>query len=306
MGFVLAVHGGAGLSRRHPLEPEDERAATQALVRALDAGARVLSAGGSALDAVEAAVVILEDDPALNAGRGSVLNAAGEIEMDAAIMDGRDRRAGAVAAARLARNPIRAARAVMERTPHVLLVGPAADALAGEAGLPLCDPAWFMTERRRRQLAGALETGRVQMDHDGSRTTGTVGAVALDAAHHLAAATSTGGMVGKRPGRVSDSALIGAGTYASDGRVAVSCTGHGEPFIRLGVAARLGALCELSQLDLAAAADRVIHRELPAVGGMGGLIALDAAGNLAMPFNSDGMLRGFVRADVAAQIQVWK
>ncbi|MEZ4241081.1 MAG: isoaspartyl peptidase/L-asparaginase [Myxococcota bacterium] len=303
MAYALAVHGGAGLIRADSLSPAREAACREALVRALAAGEAVLRRGGAALDAVTAAVVVLEDDPVFNAGRGAVLCADGSVELDAAVMDGRTRAAGAVAAAKTPRNPVMLARAVMERTPHVLVVGAGADVLAAELGLSLAARAWFVTPEREAQLAAA--TG-VTLDHDAKADVyGTVGAVAADRDGHVAAATSTGGMTGQRPGRVGDTPVIGAGTWAWDRTCAVSGTGHGEPFVRLGVGQRISALCELAGLDLAAAAERVIREELPGLEGRGGVIAVDGQGNVAMPFNTAGMFRGSVREGEAPVVAIW-
>ncbi|MEQ1505306.1 MAG: isoaspartyl peptidase/L-asparaginase, partial [Myxococcota bacterium] len=269
---------------------------------ALDAGAAVLRAGGSAVDASVAAVVVLEDDPLFNAGRGAVLAADGSVELDAAVMDGSDRRAGAIAGAKTPRNPILLARAVMDHTPHVLLAGAGADALAIERSLPIEPPSYFRTDERAAQLARAQG---FTLDAAGTDVYGTVGAVARDEAGHVAAATSTGGMTNKRPGRVGDSPILGAGTFAWDRTCAISGTGHGEPFVRLGVAARVSAWIELGGLTLAAAADRVIRDELPGLGGRGGLIAVDASGAIAMPFVTGGMFRGVIADDRAPETAIW-
>jgi beta-aspartyl-peptidase (threonine type) len=304
--WAIVVHGGAGLIRRDGLSAEREALCHAGLRAALRAGEEVLAGGGSALDAAIAAVVVLEDDPVFNAGRGAVLTALGTVELDAAVMDGRDRRAGAVAGARTPKNPIRLARAVMDHTPHVMLVGDGADALAAEHGLPQVGAEWFVTDERRRQLERAkagpfgLEAGGAKKD-----VYGTVGAVAVDRDGHVAAATSTGGMVNKRPGRVGDSPILGAGTWATDDACAVSGTGHGEPFVRLGVGSRVASWMEMAGLSLSEAADRVVHRELPPLGGAGGLIAVDRHGNVALPFNTAGMFRGLHREGEAATTAIW-
>lgn len=306
MGFALAVHGGAGLIRRDALSEAREVACLESLRVALRAGGAVLSAGGSALDAVTAAVVCLEDDPLFNAGRGAVLHAGGSVELDAAVMDGH-RRAGAIAAATRPKNPVRLARVVMETTPHVLLVGSGADRFAAESGVELADDTWFVTEERRVQLAAAQAAGGFSLGLRDPRKDvyGTVGAVACDAAGHVAAATSTGGMVNKRVGRVGDTPILGAGTFAWDNTAAVSGTGHGEPFLRLGVAGRVSALMELAGLTLQAAADRVIHEDLAALDGLGGVIAVDALGNVAMPFRTAGMFRGCLREGEPPLVAIW-
>jgi beta-aspartyl-peptidase (threonine type) len=260
----------------------------------------VLASGGAALDAVVAAVVSLEEDPLFNAGRGAVLTSDGTVELVAAVMDGRTREGGAVAGARTVRNPVRLARAVMESTPHVLLVGEGAELLANERGLERVDPSFFVTDERLDQLARIRAEEKVKLD-----VYGTVGAVARDASGHLAAATSTGGMVNKRPGRVGDTPILGAGTFAWDRTCAVSGTGHGEPFVRLGAAARVSALMELAGLALAEAVRRVIQVELPVLEGEGGLVAVDAAGDVALEFNSAGMFRGWLRDGGEPYVEIW-
>lgn len=307
--YALAIHGGAGLTRKGALSPERESAALSSLNQILSLGQRLLEQGASALDVVEACVVALEDDPLFNAGRGAVLTSEGSVELDAAIMEGSRRLAGAVASVRTPRNPIRLARAVLEHTPHVLLAGPGADRYAEEVGLVLAGPEHFVTPERVSQLRDAKEAGKYGLgsapEGKDKDVYGTVGAVACDTHGHVAAATSTGGMTNKRPGRVGDSPLIGAGTYAWDETAAVSGTGHGEPFIRLGVAGRVSALVELLGLPLADAADRVIHKDLPTLSGRGGLIAVDRRGNLALPFNTAGMFRGWVRGGELPQVAIW-
>ncbi|OWJ63903.1 isoaspartyl peptidase/L-asparaginase family protein [Inquilinus limosus] len=296
---VLVIHGGAGTIRRESLTPEQEDAYHQGLRTALRHGHLVLAAGGSALDAVTAAVMALEEDPLFNAGRGAVFTSAGENEMDAAVMDGRDRRAGAVAGICGPRHPILAARAVMERTEHVLLAGEGARRFCREAGLEHMDPSWFRTERRWAALQEELERRRQALPDDGdpARKHGTVGAVACDAAGNVAAATSTGGMTGKTPGRVGDSPVIGAGTWADNTTCAVSGTGHGEFFIRYAAGHEIDARMRWAGLGLAQAADAVVLDLLGPVGGSGGLIAVDAQGHVALPFNCEGMYRGVVGAD---------
>ena len=287
--FAIAVHGGAGTLAPGDLTPDNQRAYRTGLERALRAGFAVLAAGGPGLEAVVAAVQALEDDPLFNAGRGAVLAANGQHELDAALMDGRDLRAGAVTGLRHVRSPIELARLVMERSPHVLLAGAGAEEFALEQGLAPVPNTYFTTERRRleleRQQRGELASGQESL-------MGTVGAVALDAQGHLAAATSTGGMTGKRWGRVGDSPIIGAGTYAADDCCAVSATGHGEYFIRAAVAHEIAALMRYRGLGVVAAADEVVLGQLVRMGGAGGLVAIGRDGSVAMPFNSPGMLRG--------------
>ncbi|MGI4886525.1 MAG: isoaspartyl peptidase/L-asparaginase family protein [Janthinobacterium lividum] len=294
--LALALHGGAGTIARAALTPAAETQYRAALQAALATGYAVLAGGGPALDAVEAAVRSLEDCPLFNAGRGAVFTHEGHHEMDAALACGRTGRAGAVAGVRQVQNPIRAARLVMEATEHVLLAYPGADELALEHGLPVQPPAYFFTQQRYDQLQDALAAGRMQLDHAAAPATdphwkkGTVGAVACDARGHLAAATSTGGMTNKRYARIGDTPLIGAGTWA-DARCAISCTGHGEYFIRAVAAHDVACLMEYRGLSLAEATRVVVHDKLAPAGGEGGLIAVDALGNLALPFNSEGMYR---------------
>ena len=287
--LAIAVHGGAGVVPAAELTPQLDAAFRTGLGAALRAGYAVLEAGGSSLDAVTAAVVVLEEDPLFNAGRGAVLCADGGHELDAAIMDGADLRAGAVAGLRRVRNPVLLARHLLERSPHVMLAGPGADALAAAEGIECVPNDWFTTERRRAEL----ERHRAGLARVGDEASlGTVGAVALDGRGHLAAATSTGGMTGKRPGRVGDTPIIGAGTYAADDCCAVSATGHGEFFIRAAVAHEIASLVRHRGLGVQAAAADVVHRQLVRLGGSGGVIAVGRDGSIAMPFNSPGMLRG--------------
>ena len=309
--FAIAIHGGAGTIARASLSPDQEQQYRAALAAALAIGYDRLQAGAPALDAVEAAVRSLEDCPLFNAGRGAVFTHEGHHEMDAALMSGHDRRAGAVAGARRVQNPIRAARLVMEHTEHVLLAYPGADELAHEHGLPLQPPEYFFTQKRYDQLQDAIAAGRMQLDHaaapvaDPNWKRGTVGAVARDVHGHLAAATSTGGMTNKRYSRIGDTPLIGAGTWA-DARCAVSCTGNGEYFIRAVAAYDVACLMEYKGLTLAEACRVVVHDKLAPVGGEGGLIAVDAAGNVTLPFNSEGMYRASRRAGEAALVAIYK
>jgi beta-aspartyl-peptidase (threonine type) len=254
----------------------------------------VLAAGGSSLDAVVAAVQVLEDDPLFNAGRGAVIGADGVCELDASLMDGRDLSAGAVTGLRHVRSPIALARLVMERSPHVMLAGQGAEEFALEQGLEPVANAYFVTERRQRELDRALRNGPSTPSE--SFPKGTVGAVALDDSGNLAAATSTGGMTAKRWGRVGDSPIIGAGTYAANDCCAISATGHGEFFIRATVAHEIASLVRYAGLDVVAAADRVVGEQLVRMGGEGGVIAIGRDGRIAMPYNSKGMLRGSIDA----------
>jgi L-asparaginase / beta-aspartyl-peptidase len=290
---AIAVHGGAGDIPPAELTPEREAAYHAGLEQALRTGEAILAAGGTSLDAVVAAVQVLEDDPLFNAGRGAVIAANGLCELDAALMDGRELRAGAVTGVRHVRNPIGLARLVMERSPHVMLSGPGAEEFALEQGLTPVPNSYFVTERRQRELASALTADAAGFLES---LMGTVGAVALDAQGNLAAATSTGGTTGKRWGRVGDSPVIGAGTYAANDCCAVSATGHGEYFIRATVAHEIASLMRYAGLDARAAADRVVHEQLRQMGGGGGVIVVGCDGSIAMPFNSRGMLRGSIDA----------
>ncbi len=296
--FSLAVHGGAGTMRRDAMTPALEAEHHAGLRAALMAGHAVLAAGGTALDAVTRAVMALEDDPLFNAGRGAVFTAEGRLEMDAAIMDGRTRAAGAVAGVLGPRNPVLAARAVMEHSGCVLLVGKGAMAFCREQGLAFEDAAYFHTERRWQALQAELDRRRRQAPdtRDDAARHGTVGAVARDVAGNLAAATSTGGMTAKRPGRVGDCPVIGAGTWAENASCAVSATGTGEVFIRHAAAHEIAARMRLGGQTLTQAAEDVVS-ELGHDGGDGGLIAVATDGSVALPFNCAGMYRGTIGAD---------
>jgi len=299
---ILLIHGGAGVIGRD-ISPEVEQAIRLALRGALACGHARLQAGDSALEAVCAAVMALEDAPQFNAGRGAVFTHDGSIELDAAVMDGATLRAGAIAGVRGVRNPVLLARAVMEHSPHVMLIGEGAQAFARERNIPFAPPEYFHTEERWRQLQDALAPaaeGEPAQDYFG-----TVGAVALGIRGDLAAATSTGGMTAKRWGRVGDSPLIGAGTYAN-AHCAVSCTGHGEFYIRTCAAhAVCTRVSELRQ-PVAQAAEQVIDRTIPALGGSGGAIALCADGTFAMPFNTEGMYRGWIDAGGDCHVRIWR
>ena len=289
MSWKLVIHGGSGSMRPGMLAPPLDEAGRTGLNAALDAGEAILAKGGSALDAVEAAARILEEDPCFNAGRGSVLAYDGHVELDAAIMDGRDRRCGAVAGMRSTRAPISAARAVMEKSPHVLMSYEGADDFAREVGLEQVPNRWFQTPERRRQLDELLAHGSDAFDADIKY--GTIGAVAVDARGHVASATSTGGLTAKRWGRIGDSPLIGAGTYADDRAAAVSATGLGEVFIRAAAAHELCARIRIGGAKLQQALDDVLA-EVKALGGNGGLIAVAPSGEAAWGFTTPGMYRG--------------
>lgn len=307
--FTLAIHGGAGLSSPKDLSEERERIARQDLHHSLEVGHAILASGGSAIDATIEAVKVLEDSPLFNAGKGAVYACDGVQRMDASIMDGKSGLAGALCGVSRIQNPIALAQLIMTQTPHVMLFGEDAEALAKEHGTPILDPSWFHTDYRWEQLQRALKANVLILDHESIPTLpaenskGTVGAVALDKEGNVAAATSTGGLVNKRKGRVGDSAIIGAGTYAKNTTCAVSATGHGELFIRSNVAGRLSALIEFGGLTLTEAANKIVHQELPK--DAGGLIAVDRQGTIVCPFNSGGMFRGFIREDHAPTIEIW-
>ncbi|KAA9338757.1 isoaspartyl peptidase/L-asparaginase [Hymenobacter busanensis] len=338
--ITLVIHGGAGTITRQNMTPEKEKAYTDALNQAMQTGYAILKQGGSSLDAVEASIRVMEDSPLFNAGKGAVFTHDGRNELDAAIMDGKTLKAGSVAGVTTVRNPITAARAVMDKSEHVLLVGPGADQFAKEKGLAIVEPSYFHTEARYQQLQKALasEKGVVTDQLNAptkaaapaapgksktktkagkpqgyaeppifveGRKYGTVGAVALDQYGNLAAATSTGGMTNKRYGRVGDAPIIGAGTYADNQSCAVSCTGWGEFFIRATVARDVAARVEYQQVPVAQAAQATIDK-VGKLGGDGGLIALDPAGNIAMPFNSEGMYRGYIKANGETKVLIYR
>lgn len=297
--YTIAIHGGAGTIARHLLDDQKQREYEEGLRIALDAGFSILENNGTALDAVTAAVQSLEDCPLFNAGKGSVFNHEGIHEMDASLMRGDDREAGAVSGVRHVKNPILLARSVMEHSDHVLLSGAGAEAFAKEQGLAFEPDTYFYNEFRYEQYKEALAADRVQLDHSpaGDRKFSTVGAVALDGHGNICAATSTGGMTNKKYGRIGDTPIIGAGTYANNKTCAVSCTGHGELFIRQVVAHQVHCLMEYKGYSLQQACDQVVMQDLIAIGGEGGLIAVDSKGNIAMPFNSEGMYRARKSSD---------
>jgi beta-aspartyl-peptidase (threonine type) len=323
--WALVVHGGAGVIERARMDAKTEAAYRASLAQATEAGAKVLDGGGSALDAVEAVLNILEDDPLFNAGRGAVFTSEGKNELDASIMDGSNLRAGAVAGVTRTRHPISLARAVMEKSPHVMLIGAGADAFGAQVGLEQVDPGFFFTESRWQSLvkqlqkegrpvpprpAGAPPPGPVvpvaQLEESSdTHLYGTTGAVALDRAGNIAAGTSTGGMQAKMPGRVGDSPIIGAGTYASNQSCAVSATGAGEYFIRLGVAREVCNLVTFRGLPLQQAADQVIHKELETLHGDGGVIAIAPDGQLAWSFNTPGMFRARLNEGGKLEVKIF-
>ena len=316
--YVLVMHGGAGTILKKNMSPEKEVAYRAALTLALQTGYDAIKSGKSSLDAVELAIHVLEDSPLFNAGKGAVFTHDGKNEMDAAIMDGKNLMAGAVAGVTVIRNPITAARAVMEKSEHVLMAGAGAEAFAKQAGVTLVDPSYFYTKERWDGLQQAIKEDSVKavLDHGSKKSMklgtinpdykfGTVGAVALDKMGNLAAGTSTGGMTNKRYGRIGDAPLIGAGTYANNETAAISCTGWGEFYIRTVVAHDISAMMEYKKMSVAAASKAVLDK-MGKLGGDGGLIALDRQGNMAMPFNTEGMYRGSVTADGKIEVLIYK
>lgn len=306
--YAIAIHGGAGTMARHLLNEEKQKQYEDALQAALNAGYGILENGGSALDAVTLAVMALEDCPLFNAGKGSVFNHEGKHEMDASLMRGDTREAGAVSGLRNVRNPVLLAKEVMEKSDHVFLCGEGAEIFAKQSGLEFEPDDYFYDAFRYEQYQEALAADRVQLDHSpaGDRKFSTVGAVALDDQGNICAATSTGGMTNKKFGRVGDTPLIGAGTYASNETCAVSCTGHGELFIRQVVAHQVHAMMKYGKNTLAAACEQVVMRDLVAIGGEGGIIAIDAKGNIEMPFNSEGMYRGYRKSDGSGEVSIYR
>ncbi|HVE71566.1 MAG TPA: isoaspartyl peptidase/L-asparaginase [Thermoanaerobaculia bacterium] len=307
---MLVIHGGAGTITRKGMSAEMEQQYRAGLEQALRAGHGLLTRGGSSLDAVEAAIRAMEDNPLFNAGKGAVFTHEGRNELDASIMDGRTKAAGAVAGVTIIRNPITAARAVMEKSKHVMMAGRGAELFATKMGLEIVDPSYFWTERRWKSLQQELlkEQGakpQASLFPDDKKF-GTVGAVAVDANGNLAAGTSTGGTTNKQLGRIGDAPIIGAGTYAENESCAVSATGHGEFFIRWTVAHDIAALVKYRGMSVKAAGDEVIHKKLAPVKGEGGVIVLDSKGNFAMPFNSEGMYRGWIGADGVPHVEIYK
>jgi beta-aspartyl-peptidase (threonine type) len=310
--YALAIHGGAGTILKSLMTPEKEAQYKAGLKEALEAGEKILKANGSALDAVEAAVRSLENNPLFNAGKGAVFTSDGKNELDASIMRGDTLEAGAVAGVKNVKNPISLARAVMEKSEHVLMCGDGAEKFAKSINTEFADDSYFFVQTRFDQLQEAKKTDGVFLDHTGESNTdnkkkfGTVGAVALDKNGTIAAATSTGGMTNKKFGRAGDSPIIGAGTYANNKTCAISCTGHGEFFIRSVVAYDISCLMEYKGLSLKEACDEVVMKKLVKIGGEGGLVAIDAMGNIELPFNSEGMYRGWVTEGNQLQTAIYR
>ena len=313
---VLVIHGGAGTILKQNMSSEKEKAYTTSLEEALRKGYAILQNGGSSLDAVEAVVRTLEDNPLFNAGKGAVFTNEGKIELDAAIMNGKTLAAGSVAGVTTIKNPIAAARAVMEKSEHVMMIGRGAEQFAKQQGIAIVDPSYFYTEERWKSLerirkADSLKATSMRsydITPTGTRDSkfGTVGAVALDKQGNLAAATSTGGMTNKKFGRVGDVPIIGAGTYANNTTCAISCTGWGEFFIRLVMAKTVSDMMEYGKMSLNEAASEMIMKKLPSMKGDGGLIGVDKTGNITMPFCSEGMYRGFIDRSGKMEIRIYK
>jgi L-asparaginase / beta-aspartyl-peptidase len=330
---TLVIHGGAGTITRKNMTPEKELAYREVLNKALQTGYGILKKGGTSLDAVEATIRVMEDSPLFNAGKGAVFTHEGKNELDASIMDGSNLKAGAIAGVTTIKSPISTARRVMDKSEHVMMIGPGAEAFAKSQGMEVVDPGYFYTEARWQGLQRALQEEKVQLDHSApakaepapakpagpksgnvlddkifleGKKYGTVGCVALDQYGNLAAGTSTGGMTNKRYGRVGDAPIIGAGTYANNATCAVSATGHGEYFIRSVVGYDISALMEYKGLSLKQAADEVVMKKLVERKGEGGVVALDRNGNIAMPFNSEGMYRGYIKDNGTSEILIYK
>jgi len=303
--WAIVIHGGAGKINPDDFTAEKEKACREKLTEALETGGNILKNGGTSLDAVEATIKILEDSPLFNAGKGAVFNADGQNELDAAIMDGKNMKAGAVASVKTIKNPISAARKVMENSPHVLLVKEGAEEFAKGQGLEIVDPSYFFTQERWDALQKAKQR-ELEQKPDETKKGGTVGAVALDKSGNLTAGTSTGGMTNKKYGRVGDSPIIGAGTYANNGTCGISATGHGEYFITNVVAYDISARMQYLGESLDSAANYVVNSKLKSQNASGGLVAMDKNGNISMPFNSDGMFRGLLKADEKPQVYIFK
>ncbi len=334
--ITLVIHGGAGTITRKNMSPEREKAYREKLEESLRTGFEVLKKGGTSLDAVEASIRVMEDSPLFNAGKGAVFTHEGKNEMDASIMDGATLKAGAIAGVTTIRNPISTARKVMDKSAHVMLTGKGAEEFAKLQGETIVDPSYFYTESRWNALQRAIQQESVDLDHTEKKKEekpaeapkkagklglrqkeedlifsegkkfGTVGCVALDQYGNLSAGTSTGGMTNKRWNRVGDAPIIGAGTYANNATCAISATGHGEFFIRAVVGHDVSALMEYKGLSLKEAADEVVMKKLVKMGGEGGLVAVDKNGNVAMPFNSEGMYRGYIKADGTVVVEIYK
>jgi len=307
--YALVIHGGAGTIERSSMDSATEKAYTDALNFALDTGEKILKEGGKSIDAVEAVIKTMEDNPLFNAGKGAVFTNEGKNELDASIMTGDDQKAGAIGGVTTVKHPISLARAVMEKSEHVMMVGKGAEAFAAKCSLEIVDPSYFFTERRYNSLQKILkeDSEKVELSEDekGNKKHGTVGCVALDLQGNITAGTSTGGMTNKKFNRIGDAPIIGAGTFADNKTCGVSCTGHGEFFIRYTVARDIAAMMEYKGSSLKEACDYIIYQKLVEKGGEGGLIAVDHQGNIEMPFNSSGMYRGWAK-EGQREVKIYK
>ncbi|MBK8953989.1 MAG: isoaspartyl peptidase/L-asparaginase [Saprospiraceae bacterium] len=303
--YSIAIHGGAGTLIRSDMDAKIEKKYSKALEKALNKGFEILKNNGTALDAVTASVVSLEDCPLFNAGKGSVFTSKGTQEMDASIMDGKSLDGGSVAMIRRIKNPVLLARAVMEKSEHLMLAGKGAEQFAKKHGFKKMADDYFFTEHRYKQLLLAKKNKEIILDHD-SRKFGTVGAVALDQTGNLAAATSTGGMTNKKFGRIGDTPIIGSGTWADNTTCAISCTGSGEYFMRMNVAFHVACMMKYGKMSLEQATRKIVFDLLPGIQGDGGLIAVDKKGNLSLVFNTEGMYRAYRKMDEEAVIEIYK
>ena len=308
--FGLVIHGGAGSMERGVFTPEQEQAYKDKLTEALNTGYEILKNGGTGVECVEKVINVMEDSPLFNSGKGAVLTNAGTAELDASIMDGSDLNSGAGAGVKHIKNPISLARLVMEKSPHVMMAGEGAEKFAEENGVEMVDNSYFITEKRKKALERILEREKSKdqsmLEKWPNHKFGTVGCAALDKNGNLAAGTSTGGMTNKRWGRIGDSPVIGAGTYANNATCAISCTGHGEYFIRNVVAYDISALMEYKGLSLKAASNEVVLNKLVKKGGSGGVIAIDKFGNISTPFNTSGMFRGYMTDEGVPVVKIYK
>ncbi|RLD76486.1 MAG: beta-aspartyl-peptidase [Bacteroidetes bacterium] len=303
--YVIVIHGGAGVIKKENMSDEKEAAYIKKLNEALETGNRILKNGGTAIETVIATIKIMEDSPLFNAGKGAVFTHEGKNELDVSIMDGKTLNAGAASGVSNVKNPIELAYKIMVNSQHVMLSGDGASQFAKEQGLEIVDPSYFYTERRWKSLQNVIEREKKKLENEKEKH-GTVGCVVLDKYGNLAAGTSTGGMTNKQYGRIGDSPVIGAGTYANNETCAVSCTGHGEFFIRYVVAHSVSALMEYKNLSLQDAGNEIINKKLKAVGGTGGLVSVDKDGNIAMPFNTPGMFRGYIKSSGEKEVLIYR
>lgn len=303
--YVIVIHGGAGVIKKENMSDEKEAAYIKKLNEALETGNKILKNGGTAIETVIATIKIMEDSPLFNAGKGAVFTHEGKNELDVSIMDGKTLNAGAASGVSNVKNPIELAYKIMVNSQHVMLSGDGASQFAKEQGLEIVDPSYFYTERRWKSLQNVIEREKKKLENEKEKH-GTVGCVVLDKYGNLAAGTSTGGMTNKQYGRIGDSPVIGAGTYANNETCAVSCTGHGEFFIRYVVAHSVSALMEYKNLSLQDAGNEIINKKLKAVGGTGGLVSVDKDGNIAMPFNTPGMFRGYIKSSGEKEVLIYR